>query len=277
VGRCFVIQPFDKGAYDKRYEDVIVPAIKNAGLEDYRVDRDPGTKVLIESIEEGIKASDACIAEITTDNPNVWYELGFAIANGKPLVMISNSRERTSQFPFDVSHRPIVKYTPESPRDFQKLQSEITTRLKALLEAKVEVQTMAAMQSSETIGGISPHEIAALRIIMENQLSADDTVSAANVQAEMVIAGFTKLAATLSLRRLEAQEFIESVRCEDYDNVYWVYRVTPIGVEWLLSNQERFELVAGRQPQQLPPGRQQGSPSSRTLSKVEISDDDAPF
>lgn len=54
MGRCFVIQPFDKGAYDKRYEDMIVPAIVNAGLEDYRVDRDPATRVLIEAVEEGI-------------------------------------------------------------------------------------------------------------------------------------------------------------------------------------------------------------------------------
>jgi len=55
LGRCFVIQPFDKGAYDKRYEDVIVPAIIKAGLEDYRIDRDPGTEILIEAIEEGIE------------------------------------------------------------------------------------------------------------------------------------------------------------------------------------------------------------------------------
>lgn len=48
MGRCFVIQPFDKGAYDERYEDVLVPAIVGAGLVDYRVDRDPATRVLIE-------------------------------------------------------------------------------------------------------------------------------------------------------------------------------------------------------------------------------------
>lgn len=133
MGRCFVIQPFDKGAYDKRYEDVIVPAIIKAGLEDYRIDRDPGTEILIEAIEEGIRESDACIAEITTDNPNVWFELGFAMANGKPLVMICNSKERPGSFPFDVSHRAIIKYVPDSPRDFLALQSEITSRLTALL------------------------------------------------------------------------------------------------------------------------------------------------
>ena len=38
-GRCCVFQPFDKGAHDKRYEDTLVPAIKAAELESYRVDR----------------------------------------------------------------------------------------------------------------------------------------------------------------------------------------------------------------------------------------------
>ena len=38
--RCFVIQPFDGGQrYDKRYEDVFEPAIRDAGLEPYRMDR----------------------------------------------------------------------------------------------------------------------------------------------------------------------------------------------------------------------------------------------
>lgn len=185
MGRCFVIQPFDRGAYDKRYEDVIVPAITAADLEDYRVDRDPAARVLIESIEEGIRSSEACIAEITTDNPNVWYELGFAMANGKPLVMICNVKERTGPFPFDVRHRPIIDYAPESPRDFHALQLEITRRLKALLEVSAQAQTMASIESSETIAGLSPHELAALQIVMENQLSAHDSTSPSLVQEQM--------------------------------------------------------------------------------------------
>ena len=53
---CFVIQPFDFGKFDKRYADVYQPAIKAAGLEPYRVDRDPGVDVAIEAIEEGCRA-----------------------------------------------------------------------------------------------------------------------------------------------------------------------------------------------------------------------------
>jgi hypothetical protein len=271
VGRCFVIQPFDKGAYDKRYEDVIVPAIVNAGLGDYRVDRDPATKVLIEAIEDGIRCSDACIAEITTDNPNVWYELGFAIANGKPLVMICNSKERTGPFPFDVRHRTVITYAPESPRDLEALQSEITSRLKALLEATTQAQTMASIQSSETISGLSPHEMAALQIVMENQLSANDMVSASEVRDQMVRAGFSKLAATLSLRLLEKRAFMESVEGDDINgNSWWCYRVTPMGVDWLLSNESLFQLR--RWPGPPPPA---AAPAVGVGQA--ISDDDVPF
>jgi len=41
MDKCFVMQPFDGSDFDSRYEDVIAPAIREAGLEPYRVDRDP--------------------------------------------------------------------------------------------------------------------------------------------------------------------------------------------------------------------------------------------
>jgi hypothetical protein len=47
---CFVIQPFDKDKFDQRYTDVFEPAIKAAGLEPYRVDRDPTVTIPIERI-----------------------------------------------------------------------------------------------------------------------------------------------------------------------------------------------------------------------------------
>ena len=51
---CFVIQPFDSGPYDKRFEQTFKPAITAAGLEPYRVDQDPRVVVPIDSIESGI-------------------------------------------------------------------------------------------------------------------------------------------------------------------------------------------------------------------------------
>src|SRR5438270_78974 len=118
-GNCFVIQPFDKGPFDKRYHDVFVPAIRTAGLEPYRVDLDPAVSIPIDEIERKINDADCCLADISIDNPNVWYEVGFAKACGKEIVLVCESR--TTSFPFDVRHRNILTYTTHSPSDFTKL------------------------------------------------------------------------------------------------------------------------------------------------------------
>jgi hypothetical protein len=130
---CFVIQPFDKGKFDKRYTDIFEPAIKTAGLEPYRVDRDPSVRIPIEEIEDGIKRSALCFAELTSDNPNVWYELGYAFAMDKDVVMVTEERQT---FPFDIQHRQIINYRPSSKSDFENLEKDITEKLKALLQKK---------------------------------------------------------------------------------------------------------------------------------------------
>ena len=49
---CFVIQPFDGGKFDKRYDDVFAPAINSIpGLNAYRVDKDFGVEVPIDTVE----------------------------------------------------------------------------------------------------------------------------------------------------------------------------------------------------------------------------------
>ena len=110
MSTCFVIQPFDNGGkFDKRYRDVLEPAIREAGLEPYRVDVDPSVSVPIDAIQNGIRRAAVCLADITLDNPNVWFELGYALASDKQMCLVC-SEERTSKYPFDVQHRSIIKY-----------------------------------------------------------------------------------------------------------------------------------------------------------------------
>src|SRR3984893_15078631 len=101
--RCCVFQLFDNGGpYDKRSVYVIEPAVKAGSLEPYRVDQDPAATVPIDTREEEIRRAPACIADISSDNPNVWYELGYASASNTPVVMIC-SKARTP-LPFDIAH-----------------------------------------------------------------------------------------------------------------------------------------------------------------------------
>src|SRR5438874_2666843 len=142
MDRCFVIQPFDAGPFDKRFDDVLAPAITKTGLEPYRVDRDTGVTIPIDAIETGIREAAACVADITTDNPNVWFELGYALACRQPVVLIC-STQRVTRFPFDIQHRHIITYKTDSPSDFDVLRVELATRLQAALAKEAQVLALA--------------------------------------------------------------------------------------------------------------------------------------
>ena len=120
--RCFVIQPFGEETYEKRYRDIFEPAIRDAEVEPYRVDGDPGADVIISSIEEGPSKNLICVyAEITTDNPNVWYELGYARALGRHVTMAC---EAGRKLPFDIQHRRVILYKQASTSDFDNLKKQ---------------------------------------------------------------------------------------------------------------------------------------------------------
>jgi hypothetical protein len=241
--RCFVIQPFDKGPYDKRYKDVLVPAITDAGLEPYRVDEDPSVTVPIDDIEKGIRDAEICLADITTNNPNIWYEVGFAMANGRPVVMIC-AEPREQAYPFDVRHRHIIPYTLQSSSDFEKLRGDVTVRLKAQAEKAEELQTVAAMSQVTTpTEGLSPHEISALITIMSNASKPTDGMMPYKIQESMKRSGFTSVASTLALAKLSKKEMIEYYEVLDEEgNEYQLCHLTQTGIDWMLHNEDRFRL-----------------------------------
>jgi SusD family. len=127
---CFVIQPFDK-EYNQLYQEIYKPAIEDeTGISAYRVDEDPEVTILIDSIEQHIKNSVICFADITENNPNVWYELGYARACGKNVVIVCNRKR--DKLPFDISHLATIFYQNNSPSDFSELKKKITEKIKAL-------------------------------------------------------------------------------------------------------------------------------------------------
>lgn len=245
-----MIQPFDGGAFDKRFEDTIAPAIREAGLEPYRVDQDPSAVIPIERLEEAIRRSLACVADISTDNPNVWYELGFAIASGKPVVLLS-LEEPNKRFPFDVQHRHVIRYRTESPRDFQHLHDEIVKRLVATMQKEEQLELAAQPSSVAAIEGLSPHELVALVAVAENLSTSGGSVTAYSVRDDMERAGFTRVAVTLGLRLLQQKHLVQELEDSDFNgNEYTAYRLTDKGWEWLVTNQHRLVLRHSSAPKQ---------------------------
>jgi hypothetical protein len=250
TGRCCVFQPFDKGPHDKRYEDVVVPAIKAAGLEPYRVDQDDEAIIPIEKLHEEIRNATICLADVTTNNPNVMYELGFAIASNKEVVIISSTqREPQHRYPFDIQHRGIIQYAPESPSDFVKLKESITSRLQALLKRQEGVGEIISVSPVKSTRGLLPHQIATLAFLMANRDADSDFVTARTLKLNMADAGYTAVATSLALTYLSRINYIEAV--EDYDfnnNPYFQYVLLKAGEDWLLENQDTLELRLPEKP-----------------------------
>jgi len=241
MDKCFVIQPFDKGKYDSRYEDIFKQNIIDCGLIPYRVDKDPGASILIEDIEKNIREARICLAEITTDNPNVWYELGYAMAYNKEIVMVC-SNERNTGFPFDVRHRNIIMYKTESPRDFIKLGDDIKERIKAILQKQDSFQTISKSVIKEK-EGLSHHEITALVSIMSNQFSDNEVVWRYTLEQDMHNNGYNSLAVSIAIKKLKARQFIELGSEPDEEGRPITYfRITKAGEDWIIANEDRLSL-----------------------------------
>lgn len=240
MSTCFVIQPFDAGRFDKRFCDVFSPAIRDADLDPYRVDLDPTTVVAIDAIEQGIRTSAICLADITTDNPNVWFELGFAIACGKSVVMVC-SNERETKFPFDVQHRSIITYKTEAPSDFEDLRKKITGKLKALITKDHSLRTLASESEVAPVQGLTQQEMIVLTCIAGNLNTPHDHVSAWYLRKEVEAQGFTKMASILGIKSLTMKGFVDfNTYQDDHGEDYIAYSLTEKGWQWIMDNQDRF-------------------------------------
>lgn len=239
---CFVIQPFDNDIFDKRFWDIFEPAIKNSGVTPYRVDRDPSVRVPIEDIESKIRESRICFAEITTDNPNVWYELGYAFACGKDVIMVC-SDERSGKFPFDIQHKQIIKYKTTSKSDYENLESSITEKIEAFLKISKTVNTLNLTPVTPR-EGLASHEIAVLILLMENNISSEESYSLYKLKNEMNKAGYTDIATSIAVRTLTAKNMIETFKeiDEHYNHEeYIASRLLPAGESWIMGNQDKIE------------------------------------
>jgi len=237
--KCFVIQPFDKGKFDKRFVDVFEPGIKDAGLEAYRIDNDPSVRVPIETIENSIQESQICFADITIDNPNVWYELGYAFACKKDVIMVC-SNERNGEFPFDIRHRKVIKYGTDSTSDYESLKTTITKQIEAFLKNAKLTNNLHSAPLIDT-EGLESHEIAMLVLLIENQLTPDDSVSVWNLQNEMDKAGYNKTAVSVGLRTLKLKGMVELGKDSNYNGEEFpICKLTAIGEDWILKNKGRL-------------------------------------
>jgi nucleoside 2-deoxyribosyltransferase len=243
--RCFVIQPFEQ-KFTKRFKETYQPAIEACGLEAYRVDYDPSVMVPIEAIEEGIRESAIVLADITLDNPNVWYELGYAFALRRPVVMICSAERESVRYPFDIQHRTISKYQVQSAGDFAELEKTISTRISAILKRADVLEAVASQVDVAPVEGLTQPELAILGAAAGSVVLPTDFISIYPLKSEVERAGFTAVAFSLGIKRLLGKDFIKIEERDGpgaYDDSHAGLILADAAWLWIEANESKFVLT----------------------------------
>lgn len=128
MATCFVLMPFEE-PFNSYYEDILKPAIREAGLEPKRADEIYGVRPIIDDIFSGIRGAAVLVADVTGKNPNVNYELGIAHALEKPVVIISQS---VADIPFDYRQIRTVLYNTKGSKWPEKLRQDVTKTIQSI-------------------------------------------------------------------------------------------------------------------------------------------------
>jgi len=114
--------PFDS-AFDDIYKFGIKEPAAKLNIKAERVDEQIYSEVILERIYQQIDVADIIIADMSGQNPNVFYEVGYAHAKEKTCILLTSNAE---DIPFDLKHRRHIIYKDS----IQSLSSDLTEELK---------------------------------------------------------------------------------------------------------------------------------------------------
>jgi hypothetical protein len=136
---CFVLLPFGKKPaiagglvdFDAVYRELIAPAVAEAGLEPLRADEEMSGGVIHKPMFERLILCEYAVADLTTANANVFYELGVRHAV-RPWSTVLMFAEGGGQLPFDVAPLRALPYRLDpdrTPADSAAARRPLTERL----------------------------------------------------------------------------------------------------------------------------------------------------
>lgn len=140
---CFVLMPFGKKTdaagksieFDEVYRQIIKPAIEAAGLAPVRADEELTRGMIHKPMFERLILCPFAVADLTTANANVFYELGVrhAVRPGSTVLLFAKG----GRLPFDVAGLRSLPYELTDtgvPLDADGARAALITHLKKMRE-----------------------------------------------------------------------------------------------------------------------------------------------
>lgn len=103
---AFVAMCFDN-RLDHIYLKVVKPILSAHSFFCCRADEIKDEGHIVNQIKDAIQKSDLIVCDLTFNNPNVFYELGFAHSLGKSTIMLS---QKPADIPFDIRCMRVIQY-----------------------------------------------------------------------------------------------------------------------------------------------------------------------
>lgn len=160
---CFVLMPFGRKPdaagqvidFDAVYRELVRPAVEAADLEPIRADEERYGGVIHKAMFERLVLCDYAVADLTTANANVFYELGVrhAVRPYSTVLVCSEG----ARLPFDLGPARTLFYGLGSDGRPERAEEDRTTLEKALEAARDRVPDSPPFQ---LLDGLEPQELA---------------------------------------------------------------------------------------------------------------------
>jgi nucleoside 2-deoxyribosyltransferase len=128
----FVLMPFAKEFLDI-YQLGIKAVATELGIRCERVDEMEFSDVILARIYDGIQRADLVIADMTGRNANVFYEVGYAHALAKEVILLT---QRMQDIPFDLAGHNHIVYEASITTLKERLKRRLLAYLRSFRRGK---------------------------------------------------------------------------------------------------------------------------------------------
>lgn len=129
--KCFVVCPIgaddskERAQSDSLLKYILEPVLKEFDFEIIRADKINSPNIITDDILKNLNESELVICDMSSHNPNVFYELGYRHAINKTCITMVHKDE---SIPFDLSQHRTIKYSKDID-DVEKAKKHLSEML----------------------------------------------------------------------------------------------------------------------------------------------------
>jgi O-acetyl-ADP-ribose deacetylase (regulator of RNase III) len=164
--KCFFIMPFGKKPvdglefdFDHVYHELIEKSVEELGIDCERCDEILDSGSIHKKMFRGIFDADVSVVDITSHNPNVFYELGVRHALHKKVTLVIGRKDTLQKLPFNISGISVLGYETGSNDQLEANRKLIRDIIQKALDDQDCVDSIVHDALTDLSVGRKPKEI----------------------------------------------------------------------------------------------------------------------